>query len=135
MMTVARMQCGLLLAMAVGLVPIALSYGAAPQASLPWLFGIDASGVPTRHIFRAIMGLYIALICLWIAGAMHTGLRVHALWSLFVFTSGLALGRSLSLLLDGWPGPLLFVYLLAEMAVAASAAWLIARNSEQRGGA
>ena len=133
-MPVARMQRGLLLAMAAGLTPIALSYGAAPGASLPWLFGIDADGVATRHIFRAVMGLYVALICFWIAGAVRLGLRMPALWSLFVFTLGLALGRGLSLLLDGWPGPLLFAYLLAEVAVAASAAWLIARNGDRHAG-
>lgn len=130
-MPVAGMQRGLLLAMAVALTPIALSYGAAPATSLPWLFGIDASGVSTRHIFRAIMGLYLALIGFWIVGALYAALRIPALWGLFVFTLGLALGRLLSLLLDGWPGPLLFAYMLAEMALAASAAWLIARNRDR----
>lgn len=129
------MQRGLLLAMAVGLTPIALSYGAAPRASLPWLFGIDAADVPTRHIFRAIMGLYFALIVFWLAGAMRPVLRVPALWSLFVFTLGLALGRGLSLLLDGWPGPLLFIYLPAEVAVAATSAWLISRSGNRHAGA
>ncbi|MEO1452519.1 MAG: DUF4345 domain-containing protein [Pseudomonadota bacterium] len=134
-MSVDLMQRGLLLAMAVGLTPIALSYGAAPRASLPWLFGIDAADVPTRHIFRAIMGLYFALIVFWLAGAMRPVLRVPALWSLFVFTLGLALGRGLSLLLDGWPGPLLFIYLPAEVALAASAAWLISRSEHRHAGA
>ncbi len=105
-MTVEHIQRGLLLAMAIGLTPIALSYGAAPQASLPLLYGIDASGVPTHHVFRAIMGLYLVMVCFWLAGAMRPALRVPSLWSLFVFSLGLALGRGLSLLLDGWPGPL-----------------------------
>lgn len=131
-MPVARLQRGLLLVMAAGLIPVALSYGVAPGASLPWLFGIDASGVSTRHVFRAIMGLYLALICFWIAGAVDLRLRIPALWSLFIFTLGLALGRGLSLLLDGWPGPLLFFYLVAEVAVAGSAAWLVARNGDRR---
>lgn len=134
-MTVDHMQRGLLLAMAVGLTPIALSYGAAPQASLPWLYGIDADSAPTRHIFRAIMGLYFALIVFWLAGAMRPPLRVPSLWSLFVFTLGLALGRGLSMLLDGWPGSLLFLYLPAEVALAASAAWLISRSGDRQAGA
>lgn len=134
-MTVDHMQRGLLLAMAIGLNPIALSYGAAPQASLPLLYGIEASDVPTRHVFRAIMGLYLAMICFWLAGAMRPALRVPALWGLLVFTMGLALGRGLSMLLDGWPGPLLFIYLPAEVALAASAAWLISRNRHRHAGA
>lgn len=133
-MPVARMGRGLLLAMAVGLTPVALSYGAVPGASLPWLFGIDASGVPTRHIFRAIMGLYLALICFWIVGALRPALRGPALWSLLVFTLGLALGRLLSLVLDGWPGPLLCAYMLAEGALAAAAGWLIARAPDRHTG-
>ncbi len=134
-MTVEGMKRGLLLAMAIGLTPIALSYGAAPEASLPWLYAIDASGVPTRHIFRAIMGLYFAMIVFWVAGVLHARLRGPALWSLFVFTLGLALGRGLSLFLDGWPGPLLFAYLPAEVALAATAAWLISRNGDRHAGA
>ncbi|MEO1364597.1 MAG: DUF4345 domain-containing protein [Pseudomonadota bacterium] len=130
-MTVDHMQRGLLLAMAIVLAPIALSYGAAPQASLPWLYGIDASGVPTRNVFRAIMGLYLAMICLWVAGALRPAIRLPALWSLFVFTLGIALGRGISLLIDGWPGPLLFIYLPAEIALAASVAWLLSKSGER----
>lgn len=133
-MTIDTMQRGLLLAMSVGLTPIALSYGAAPQMSLPWLYEIDASDVPTRHVFRAVMGLYLAMICLWFAGALRRALRLPALWSLFAFTLGIALGRSLSLLLDGWPGPLLFLYLPAEVALAASSAWLISKDGDRHAG-
>ncbi|MEL6452108.1 MAG: DUF4345 domain-containing protein [Pseudomonadota bacterium] len=135
MMTVDQMQRALLLAMAIGLTPIALAYGAAPQASLPWLYRIDVSDVPTRHIFRAIMGLYLAMICLWAAGALRPAIRLPALWSLFVFTLGIGLGRALSLLLDGWPGPLLALYLPAELALAASSGWLISRNEDRHAGA
>lgn len=126
-MRIAGMQRALLLAMSVGLIPVALSYGAAPEVSLPLLFGIEASHVPTRHIFRAIMGLYLALILFWLVGALRANLRRPALWSLFVFTLGLALGRALSLVLDGWPGLLLFGYMLAEFALAAMAIWLLAK--------
>lgn len=135
MMTVDHMQRGLLLAMAIGLTPIALSYGAAPQVSLPWLYQIDAHDVPTRHVFRAIMGLYLAMVCLWVAGALRPAIRLPALWGLFVFTLGIASGRGLSLALDGWPGPLLFIYLPAELALAASAAWLISRYGDCHAGA
>lgn len=128
MMTVDQMQRGLLLAMAIGLTPIALTYGAVPQASLPWLYEIDVSDVPTRHIFRAMMGLYLAMILFWAAGALRPSLRLPALWALFVFTLGIGSGRVLSLVLDGWPGPLLFLYLPAEIALAAASAWLISRD-------
>lgn len=128
-MTVEHMQRGVLLVMAIGLTPIALSYGAAPGISLPLLFGIDVSSVETRHIFRAVMGLYFGLIAFWLIGALRSRLREAALMSLLAFTLGLALGRLLSLVLDGWPGPLLFGYMLAEFGLAAISAWLLAKGA------
>ena len=104
-----------LLLAAAGLAPIALSYGASPEASLPFLFNIDAGDINTRHIFRATMGLYFALIIFWIFGARNDSLKLPALWSLTVFMLGLAAGRALSLAIDGMPHPLLVVYLLLEI--------------------
>lgn len=130
-MRIASMQRNLLLGMAIGLVPVALSYGGMPQTTLPWLYGAEADDVPTRHFFRAIMGLYLSLIVFWLAGALRPVLRVPALWSLFVFSLGLASGRALSLAVDGWPGFVLFGYLLAEIALAAAAAWLLTKAKKQ----
>jgi len=112
-------QQGFLLFTAVGLTPIALSYGAAPSSSLPYLFGIEVDTVNLSHILRAVMGLYLALVCFWIAGALRQELTVPALWSLVVFMFGLAAGRIMSLVLDGMPHWLLFAYLLAELAFGA----------------
>lgn len=126
-MQVLRLQRLLLLAMAVGLVPVALSYGMRPEQSLPWLYGIDAADVGTRHVFRAVTGLYFGFIAFWAAGALIPALRMPALWSLFVFTLGVGLGRLLSLLIDGWPGALLFLYMPIEFALAAASVWLIAK--------
>lgn len=111
----ARLQPLFLLVAAVGLTPIALLYGFAPAHSMEWIFGMDASGVNARHIFRAFMGLYLSLICFWVAGAFVVRLRTPALLSLFVFMVGLASGRLISLAVDGWPHPLLMVYLVLEI--------------------
>ena len=110
------MKQSFLLLAAIGLVPIALSYGAAPQKSLPFLFGVSVDGINDAHIFRAVMGLYLALIVFWIAGAAKPDLTSPALWSLVVFMFGLAGGRLLSLALDGWPHWLLVGYLVLEVA-------------------
>ena len=104
-----------LLIAAVGLTPIALSYGTVPQASLKFLFDIPLHGTNVTHIFRAIMGLYFALIIFWILGARSARLTRPALFSLTVFMLGLAGGRTLSLLIDGMPHWLLFVYLILEI--------------------
>lgn len=104
-----------LFAAAVGLTPIALSYGARPGSSMPFLFDLAVDDVNAAHIFRAIMGLYLAQALFWIAGALKPGLTTPALWSVIVFMWGLALGRFLSLIVDGIPKPILVVYLLLEV--------------------
>ena len=99
---------------AIGLVPIALSYGVNPGASLDSLFGVTIEGTNGTHLFRAIMGLYLALAAFWVVGAIRPRLAVPALWSLVIFMLGLAAGRLLSLAIDGVPHPLLLVYLGLE---------------------
>ncbi|CDU04947.1 conserved membrane hypothetical protein [Vibrio coralliirubri] len=108
-------QSVFLIVAVLGLTPIALSYGYAPVVSLDYLFGIDASPINITHIFRAVMGLYLALALFWIAGALLKKYRLPALYSLVLFMLGLAAGRVISLLIDGMPHWLLVVYLLLEL--------------------
>lgn len=121
-----------LLFAAFGLTPIALGYGAMPGVSLQWLFGIDASSVNASHIFRAVMGLYLGLVLFWVVGAFKPGLQLAALWSLGVFMLSLAAGRVISLILDGFPHPLLFTYLVLEVIMGVVALILI-RNYDTTG--
>ena len=82
-----------------GLLPIALSYGINPNGILPKFLQIHPIGGDVLHVFRAIMGLYIAIIALWLLGAIRGGSLLRtALISEIVFMSGLAAGRLLSLL-------------------------------------
>ena len=104
-----------LLVSAIGLLPIALSYGLIPQKSLSYLFDITVSDPNSIHIFRAVMGLYLALIIFWLIGAFKVQVRQAALYSLIVFMFGLAAGRILSLIIDGMPHWLLAVYLVLEL--------------------
>jgi hypothetical protein len=117
-----------LLVFGIGLVPVALTYGAVPEHTLPLLYGLADPDLTTRHLFRAIMGLYLAMIVFWLAGAMRPTLRLPALWTAFVFVTGIAMGRGLSMVLDGWPQPLLVVYLLAEILLAGTSWYLITRE-------
>ncbi len=130
-MSIDQAQRFFLLAMGLGLVPVALSYGVMPEASLPLLYGISDPDLPTLHVFRAVMGLYLGMICFWLAGALRPELRTPALWTVLVFVAGIGSGRALSLGLDGWPGPLLVVYLVAEIGLVAICLVLIARSTKQ----
>ena len=105
---------------AVGLLPIALSYGVDPNRILPQLLQIQPVEGGVIHIFRAIMGLYLATIVLWLLGAIRGGgLMRTALISEIVFMVGLAAGRILDLLVAGWPSPMLIAYAVAELVLAA----------------
>ena len=64
-----------LLITAIGLIPIALSYGLLPQKSLSYLFDIELSNINGSHIFRAVMGLYFALLSFWIVGAFKVSVK------------------------------------------------------------
>jgi hypothetical protein len=105
----------LLLVCAIGLVPIALSYGFAPARSMPLLLGMEVTSVELTHIFRAVMGLYFGMVCLWVLGAVNARYTRPALIACAVFMLGLAAGRTLSLMFDGMPNPLLVVYLALEV--------------------
>jgi len=104
-----------LLIAAVGLVPIALWYGLMPQKSLSYFFDFSVSDTNMIHIFRAIMGLYLALSTFWIIGVYKVHLRQAALYSLIIFMIGLAAGRILSIIIDGIPHWILIVYLILEI--------------------
>lgn len=118
-----------LIVSAIGLTPIALSYGADPAAILNYLFGFTVEQVNPTHIFRAVMGLYLALVLFWVVGAFNKALQIPALWSLIVFMFGLAAGRVLSLIVDGWPHWLLFAYLVLEIAFG-MAGVMVLRNAQ-----
>ncbi|MCG8042144.1 MAG: DUF4345 domain-containing protein [Candidatus Thiodiazotropha endolucinida] len=100
---------------AVGLVPIALGYGAKPSASLEMLFGITVDTTNLTHIMRDVMGLYLGMVVIWVWGALNKKMTAPALVSCAVFMLGLAAGRILSFILDGMPHWLLIVYALLEI--------------------
>jgi hypothetical protein len=106
---------------AVGLVPIALGYGAMPSVTLEALFGIQVDTTNLTHIMRAVMGLYLGMALFWLAGAFKPSLAGPALASCAVFMLGLAFGRILSFLLDGLPHGLLVLYAALEVVLGLAA--------------
>jgi hypothetical protein len=100
---------------AVGLVPIALGYGANPSVSMDALFGIRVDTTNLAHIMRAVMGLYLGMVVFWLLGAFNRSMENAALAGCAVFMLGLAAGRILSFILDGMPHWLLIVYAVLEI--------------------
>jgi hypothetical protein len=105
-----------LLLVAVLLVPIALSYGIAPATVLPKVLDIAVAGPDQTQIFRALMCLYLAASIFWAIAAFKPAWRhVAVIWAVF-FALSLAIGRILSLVVDGAPSRILDVYLAVELA-------------------
>ena len=117
---------------AVGLVPIALGYGAKPSVTLDALFGINVDTTNLTHIMRAVMGLYFGMVVFWLYGAFRRSLAGAALAACAVFMLGLAAGRILSFILDGLPHWLLVVYAALEIVLGLIAVALYrGHNSEE----
>ncbi len=108
-----------LLVSAAGLTAVALSYGVAPATVLPKLLDITVEGTDLTHVFRAIMGLYLGMIVLWVLGAFRPSLTRAAVMAEIAFMGGLAAGRVLSIVVDGMPSVALLGYTGVEIALAA----------------
>jgi hypothetical protein len=110
-----RLMQAYLLFIAIGLVPIALSYGIDPAGVLPKVLDITVEGVDQTQIFRALMCLYLACSAFWaIAAFTPAWRRAAVVWGVF-FMLSLAAGRAISLLVDGPASRLLDVYLGLEI--------------------
>ena len=112
-----------LLLVAVLLVPIALSYGLDPASVLPRFLNISVEGTDQTQIFRALMCLYLGVSIFWaIAAFTPAWQRVAVIWAVF-FALSLALGRVLSLVLDGPASRLLDLYLVVEILGGTRRSW------------
>ena len=113
---------------AIGLAPIALGYGAQPSISLDALFDITVDTINLTHIMRAIMGLYLGMVVIWVWGAFQQRMTAPALVSCAVFMLGLAAGRILSFILDGMPHLLLVLSAVVESLLGLSAIAIYSRD-------
>jgi hypothetical protein len=101
--------------MAIVLVPVALCYGIDPAGVLPRFLYIKVEGTDQTHIFRAMMCLFLGASTFWAVAAFKLDWqRVATIWAIF-FCLSLALGRVISLIVDGPPSLLLDFYLAMEI--------------------
>jgi hypothetical protein len=116
------------------LVVTGLTYGAAPTTVLPQLLDAAVTERALIHVFRATMGLYLALAVYWAVAAFVPRLVWAAILSEIVVTAGLSCGRILSLVIDGWPSNFLAGSLLVEALLAAAGILLLLRRPANAGG-
>jgi hypothetical protein len=106
-----------LLVAGVFLIPVALSYGVDPATTLPMSMNVTVEGTDQTHIFRALACLYLGMVAFCIIAAFTPAWRhVAVIWAVF-FAFSLAIGRIISLIVDGVPSPMLLFYLAVELVV------------------
>ena len=99
------------------LIPVALTYGLDPAATLPKFMNITVEGTDLTHIFRALGCLYLGMVAFCFIAAFTPEWRhVAVIWAVF-FAYSLALGRILSLIVDGRPSHMLLFFLAVELVV------------------
>ena len=117
-----------LLVAGVFLIPVALTYGVVPAATLPKFMNFTVESTDQTHIFRALMGLYLGMVAFCIIAAFTPEWqRAAVIWAVF-FAYSLAIGRILSLIVDGMPSPILLFYLAVELAVGTWGLLVLARE-------
>jgi len=120
MLTAENKYKNLHLGLSAAIVVIAgLAYGIAPKYLLKQLFDIDINSLNQLHIFRAMMGLYIAIAAFWIVGIIKPPYWRDATLSAVIFLGGLALGRIVSMLADGIPGRYFVIGFFMELLLCA----------------
>jgi hypothetical protein len=82
---------------------VGLTYGISPNQILPFFFDFKVESIDLNNVFRAIMGLYLGLSFYWLFGIFKTEYWKNATLISVIFMGGLALGRIISIVVDGVP--------------------------------
>jgi hypothetical protein len=104
------------------LIPVALSYGVDPAVILPKFMNITVEGTDQNTY------LYLGMSTFCIIAAFTPEWRhVAVIWAVF-FAYSLAIGRILSLIVDGMPSRILLLYLAVEVALGTWGLFVLARE-------
>lgn len=107
---------------------IALGYGLFPNEVLSRLFSFTVDSTDLKQVFRATMGLYLAMTIFWVTGIYNPAYWRSATIANVLFMSGLAAGRIFSLVADGVPSTLFLIGLLLELILACWGMWNLKKN-------
>jgi len=100
------------------IVVISLTYGMVPATTLPLLFDFKVESTDLKQVFRATMGLYIGMSALWLTGIARPLFWRTATISNIFFMMGLAVGRLISLFIDGFHSKIFLLGLALEATLA-----------------
>lgn len=100
------------------IIPVAIAYGCNIFSVLDNFLLLPPRSIDFSNMLKAIMGLYIGMAFFWIMGIIKPALWYGATISNILFMGGLALGRCMSLILDGKPSLLFVIGLMGELILA-----------------
>jgi hypothetical protein len=112
----------------IGLGTIGLTYGVCPSTVLPPLMDVSVEGTDQLNVYRGVMGLYLGMSLFWLLAAFRPEWARPAIVSVVFLMGGLALGRALSVVVDGVPSPALVAYLLVEVVIALLGLFVLKRD-------
>src|SRR5262245_25832128 len=117
-----------LLVAGIFLIPVALTYGVDPAVMLPKFMHVTVEGTDQTHIFRALGCLYLGMVAFCLIAAFRPGWqRVAVIWAVF-FALSLAVGRIISIIVDGMPSGMLLFFLAVELVVGSVGLLLLKRE-------
>lgn len=99
-------------------------YGISPKWYAATFLGITDLNPNFAHMLRALAGLYLALAAFWLYAAFNDRYRNAGILTAILFAGGQAVARSVSLVVDGQPAPMLLSYLAAEIGVVLVGLWV-----------
>jgi thiol:disulfide interchange protein len=97
---------------------IAFVYGLFPHDILPQFFDFKVESTDLKQVFRAMMGLYLGMVALWLIGIFKPSHWKTATIANVLFMIGLAFGRIISLVMDGIPSIAFSIGLALELILA-----------------
>ncbi|ARV10757.1 hypothetical protein BTO05_08930 [Winogradskyella sp. PC-19] len=104
-----------------------LSYGFYPNSFLE----IQPETLDESNFNKAIMGLYFGFVTLWTFGVFMKSFYKPALISHVCFMLPMALGRLLSIILDGVPSDLYIYGTIGELALGVYGIWVLKSIASQ----
>ncbi len=116
-MTLKKQHFHLILSIAI-VIPVAITYGIMPNGIMQDILDFKVEAINLANIFRAIMGLYLAMATFWIIGILYPTYWKAATLVNILFMGGLAFGRIISLILDGQPSIIFSVGVVGELILA-----------------
>jgi hypothetical protein len=109
-------------------IPVALVYGFKSDL----LFDLQINSIDQANVFKAIMGLYIGFVSLWIMGIFKKDYWEMATVSNMCFMLGLGFGRIISMIVDGIPATIFVFGLFGELILGFYALYVLQKKETKK---